>query len=250
MYDFGLCIYHTNDNMILIIMVFILLLESCFCFLMKKRSEVFEVNRGLRHETDFSTNLNKNALKVKRIAAWMIKLASDFTFLFCKVVGVIPFHLIRMLIYKYIFHISIGKRVVIYYGLETRSPWNIRIGDGTIIGDKTILDARFGIDIGENVNFSTGVWIWTQQHDVNSSIFATGGKSGTVIIKDRAWISSRTSILPGCVVEKGCVLATHAVLAKPITEPFSIYGGVPAKKIGIRNRELLYEFDGNHRAFL
>lgn len=44
-------------------------------------------------------------------------------------------------------------------------PNNIIIGRGSIIGDQAVLDARNGIELGENVNFSTGVWIWTEQHD-------------------------------------------------------------------------------------
>ena len=46
---------------------------------------------------------------------------------------------------------KIGENCVIHYGLELRSPWNIEIGTGTIIGDHAILDGRYGITIGENV---------------------------------------------------------------------------------------------------
>lgn len=148
------------------------------------------------------------------------------------------------------FKMTIEKNAVIYYGLETRYPWNIKIGKGSIIGDHAILDARYGIEIGENVNISTGVWMWTLQHDVNSETFGTHGQGGKIIIKDRAWISSRTSILPNIVVEEGCVVAAGAVLTKSCDSAFSIYGGVPAKRIGARNCNLTYDFDGRHRLFI
>lgn len=56
------------------------------------------------------------------------------------------------MIYRSVFYMKIGKNTVIYYGLESRCLWNIEIGNGSIIGDYCILDARNGIKIGENVN--------------------------------------------------------------------------------------------------
>lgn len=235
----------------LIVSAVILLFDSAFCFLMKKRSRSVSSRSAVEREIgNEKEGLTDNTSLARRAAGVLVRIASDFTFLLCKVVGYIPLHCVRIIFYRYVFHMSLGNNVVIYFGLETRSPWNITVGNGTIIGDKAILDARYGIAIGENVNLSTGVWIWTQQHDVNSPFFSTEGKSGGVVIQNRAWLSSRTSVLPGCEVAEGCVLAAHAVLTKSITEPFSIYGGVPARKIGERNNELVYEFKGNHRWFL
>lgn len=165
------------------------------------------------------------------------------------VVGYIPSHTIRMLFYRHIFKASIGKKTVIYYGAEIRAPWSLYIGESCIIGDKSILDARHGIFIGNNVNFSTGVWIWTLQHDVNSETFSSTGEGKTVIIADRAWLSSRTVILPGVNIGEGAVAAAGAVVTKDL-EPFTIYGGVPARAIGKRNMNLTYVFSGRHVHFL
>ena len=49
----------------------------------------------------------------------------------------------------------------IYWGAEIRSSYNLKIGKGTIIGGKIILDALNTIIIGENVNFSSNVSIYT-----------------------------------------------------------------------------------------
>lgn len=225
--------------------------ESAFCFLMKKRFHApLSAPADMSDTRNVKDNIRSNRSITGRAIREVLRIASDFTFLLCKVVGYIPLHCVRIFFYRYVFHMSLSKNVVIYYGLETRSPWNITVGQGSIIGDKAILDARYGITIGENVNLSTGVWIWTQQHDIDSSTFSAEGKSGHVVIENRAWVSSRTTVLPGCCIAEGCVLAAHAVLTKPIIEPFSIYGGIPAKKIGERNNELVYEFKGNHRRFL
>lgn len=121
------------------------------------------------------------------------------------------------------------------------------IDDGAIVGDKCILDARNGIHIGKNVNMSTGVWIWTMQHDVNSENFASEG--APVSIGDRAWVSCRTVILPGVNIAEGSVVAAGAVCTKD-TAPYKIYGGVPCKQIGDRNINLNYNFNGKPLLFI
>jgi hypothetical protein len=44
-------------------------------------------------------------------------------------------------------------------GSEIRCSNKLIIGKGSIIGHYSVLDARNGIEIGENVNFSHGVWL-------------------------------------------------------------------------------------------
>ncbi|MGL5271469.1 MAG: acyltransferase [Selenomonadaceae bacterium] len=158
--------------------------------------------------------------------------------------GQIPSHSIRNWIYRNVYKMKIASRVVIYGNTELRSPNNIKIGKGSIIGDQAILDARRGIEIGENVNFSTGVWIWTEQHDYNCPQFSCTDKGGKVIIGDRAWLSCRSIVLPGVTIGEGAVIAAGAVVTQDVP-PYTIYGGVPAKKIGERNRNLEYVFDGS-----
>lgn len=158
-----------------------------------------------------------------------------------KKVAYLPSHKLRKFLYRHLFHVKIGKKVTIYYGLEIRCGFKIFIGDGTIIGDNCILDGISGLVIGKNVNFSSNVCVWTMQHDVNDSYFK--GLGGSVTIKDRAWVSSNTIVLPNVIIGEGAVLACGAVATKDL-EDFKIYGGVPAKEIGVRNSELKYEFDG------
>ena len=143
---------------------------------------------------------------------------------------------------------KIHNNAVIYGGSEIRSPFNIEIKDGAIIGDNSILDGRYGIVIGKNANLSTGVWIWTLQHNPQSPDFSCSGGAGQVIIGDRAWISCRVVILPGVTIGEGAVVAAGSVVTKSL-DPFTINAGIPAKKIGDRNPALRYEFDGSHLYF-
>lgn len=236
-----------NALLICLACFILIFFESLYCEL-RKNKDTRRLSTVLDNNTNGEATVPLN-YSVQR-THYLSDCLDGLTFLLFKVVGYIPVHFIRMLFYRFIFHMKIGKNVVIYYGLEARCPWNIIIGEGTIIGDRCILDARYGIKLGRNVNLSSGVWIWTLQHDVNSPTFSSDGEGGKVSIGDRAWISSRTSILPRVQIAEGCVVACGAVVVKNCDHVFGIYGGVPAKKIGERNKKLVYVFDGRHRWFI
>lgn len=160
--------------------------------------------------------------------------------------GLIPSHHIRNFIYRNIFGVKLAERVVIYYGAEIRSHSGLEIGEGSIIGDKAILDARNGIILGRNVNISTGVQIWTEQHAHSDPWFrCMSDESFRVEIGDRVWVGPRVTILHSVRIGEGAVIAAGAVVTKDV-EPYSIVAGMPAKKIGMRNSDLRYEFDGTH----
>lgn len=158
-------------------------------------------------------------------------------------VGHIPSHMIRNVLYRLIFGMKITKNTVIHGGCEIRSPWNIQ-ADSCIIHSNCILDGRNGIKIGQNVVLGSGVHIWTEEHDVDDEMFGISeAGSQPVIIEDRAWICSDSTILPGVKIGEGAVLASKAVATKDC-ECFTVNAGIPAKKIKARNMELKYELSG------
>lgn len=187
---------------IIVAFLVVLFLEAVYCHLQKKS----KVSKELSKQNIINATESGGKSK-SEIYKWFIVLANDTVYLTFKIIGYIPCHAIRIFIYKNVFCMSLENNVVIYYGMEARMPWNIKIGQGTVVGDKAIFDARYGIEIGSNVNISTGVWIWTLQHDVNSNTFTSQGTDGKVIIDDRVWLSSRSTVLPGVNIKEGCVLA-------------------------------------------
>lgn len=227
-----------------------ILLCSIYCTYQKKRSRVFDNYNKDNNYSGKKDGAEAYHITLKnKIAAHCFRIMESLLRLNLFLVAYFPSHHIRNFIYRFVFKMNIDHTAVIYYGAEIRAPWNISIGKGSIIGDKSVLDARSGIVIGSNVNFSTGVWVWTLQHNVNAVDFGVEGEGKPVIIKNRAWVSCRTVILPGSIIEEGTVIAAGAIVTKS-TEPFSIYGGIPCKKIGDRNRNIDYEFDGGHLHFL
>lgn len=164
-------------------------------------------------------------------------------------IGMWPSHKLRRFMYRHVFLMEMEEKVTLYGRNEIWDPHKITIGRGSIIGDRAFLDGRYGIHIGNDVNMGFDVMIFTNQHDVQSKTFATDGKNGPVIIGDRVWISARSVILPRVTIGEGAVIAAGSVVTKDV-EPYAIYGGIPAKKIGTRNTDLTYTFDGSHLWFI
>ena len=122
--------------------------------------------------------------------------------------------------------------------IDLRSPYRISIGENCNINKKCVLDGRFGLQIGDNVDIAQDVYIWTEQHDYNDPNYKPIG--APVIIEDYVWIASRATILPGVKLGRGTVVACGAVVTKD-TSPLSIVGGIPAVEIGRRKDCMNYK---------
>ena len=157
-------------------------------------------------------------------------------------VGMIPSHHIRRFVYRAL-GAEVGENVVFHFRTEIRGIHFLHIGDGTIIGDNTLLDARRGLTIGKNVNFSSNVSVYTLQHDHRSSTFSCPSDGGKVTIGDRTWIGCNVIILPGVSIGEGAVCCAGCVVTKDV-EPYSVVAGIPAKKVNERPSNLHYEFTG------
>ena len=170
----------------------------------------------------------------------------------------IPSHYIRNLLYCGLYNISIHSNSTIHFGakfygvfpniLMNLSPLinnKLVIDACSSIGDHCFLDYRGSIFIGKNVNFSSYVMIFTMDHDPQDPFF--GPRVKPVIIEDYVWLSTRCIVLPGVKVGKGAVVAAGAVVTKDV-DPYTIVGGVPAKKIGDRIKNL--DYNVNFKGFL
>ena len=201
-------------------------------------------NNGSASAPQCAEQVKKSSLK-----HFLITLVQSYSqkYLIIKI-GFIPSHYIRRFLYKHLYMIQLAKDVVVYYGAEIRCPSRLKIGEATVVGDRCLLDARNGIEIAEQVNISTDVRIWTEQHDYNDPMFACSPGTKRVKIGKYAWIGPNVTILPGVEIGEGAVVAAGAVVTKDV-QPYMLVGGVPARQIGERNKNLKYKFDGSHTMF-
>lgn len=160
-------------------------------------------------------------------------------------VGLFPSHHFRKWFFKQS-GVKMESNVVFHIGTQIRSPWKLSIGKGSVIGNHVTLDARSGLAIGENVNISSNVSIWTLQHDHRTPDFGCpdpNKRKLDVKVGNRVWLGCNVIVLPGVSIGEGAVCCGGCVVTKNV-EPFTVVAGIPAKKVGDRPRNLTYEFNG------
>ena len=115
--------------------------------------------------------------------------------------------------------------------------FRITIGNGCVINTGVVLDGRgAALILGDYVDVSPDVRIWTLDHDPNSNDHAA--RARPVTVGDYAWLSSGSTILPGVNLGKGCVVASGAIVTRDVA-PWTIVAGIPARPIGERRQDLL-----------
>jgi acetyltransferase-like isoleucine patch superfamily enzyme len=152
------------------------------------------------------------------------------------VISHIPWWRIRRLYYKFM-KMKIGKHSLANMGLYLFAPKNIEIGNYTHINKDCFIDGRGGCTIGNNVSISHHVSIVTGGHDINSRFFAE--RHLPIVIDNYVWIGVNATILQNVHIGKGAAVAAGAIVTKNVP-PYAIVGGVPAKIIGQRSKDLDY----------
>lgn len=151
-------------------------------------------------------------------------------------VAKIPFPDIRMALYRQAgMRIGAETNIMMHcFVLEART---ITIGPNCIIGPFTTLDGRGTLTIGRNVNVAGDVLTIGGHHVVDSP--TAEGIKGPVVIEDNAWIAMRATILAGVTIGEGAYVAAAALVNRDV-EPYTLVGGVPAKKIRDRSHDIQY----------
>jgi len=151
-------------------------------------------------------------------------------------VNKVPFYALRHFYYRKILRIKLGKGSSLHMNCFLYGN-NITIMNNTTINRGCFIDGRGVVIIGNNVSISPEVFIVTDDHVVNSKEFV--GRSGIITIEDYVWIGARALILPNVKIGIGAVVAAGAVVTRNVS-PYEIVAGVPAIKIGERNKDLDY----------
>ncbi|MER2604300.1 MAG: acyltransferase [Siculibacillus sp.] len=130
--------------------------------------------------------------------------------------------------------IVIGKSCEIQTGaLIYAYDGYVRIGDNVSVQPYSILFGGGGLTIGNDVRIACHVTIIPANHrfeDRDRPIRTQGMVPGPIVIEDDVWIGAGVRVTAGVRIARGCVIAANAVVTRD-TEPFGVYGGVPARRI-------------------
>jgi acetyltransferase-like isoleucine patch superfamily enzyme len=106
----------------------------------------------------------------------------------------------------------------------------VRIGKKVEIGYMVLIDNRRPelVTIEDHVTITTMCVVIS--HDLSRSYNEGKEIIGEVRIKRGAFIGMNSTIMPGVTIGEGAVVAAGSVVTRDV-EPYTIVGGVPAKKI-------------------
>lgn len=139
---------------------------------------------------------------------------------------------------RYPRNISIDDNAVIKEGAKICACNNIArisIGQNTTVGYHTFMFASEEISIGHDCLIAPFVYIVDSDHGISRDIKINlqPNQTAKVTIGSDVWIGTGAKILKGVNIGDGSVISAGAVVTTDV-EPYTVVGGIPAKKISER----------------
>lgn len=112
------------------------------------------------------------------------------------------------------------------------------IGADCAINSGTVIYTGNGVKLGDAVLIAANCTLAPTNHafaDRSRRIREQGflPSKGGIVIGDDVWLGANVVVLDGADIGAGCIVAAGSVV-RGVLEPYSIYAGVPAKRVGAR----------------
>ncbi|MCA9306974.1 MAG: hypothetical protein R3B46_09070 [Phycisphaerales bacterium] len=131
------------------------------------------------------------------------------------------------------FGATIGAHSRIRPSVRVEQPWNLTLGDNCSLGDRAVIYCLGTITIGSNCSISQHAHLCAGTHDFTQPKLPL--LRPPIVIEDDVWIAADAFVGPNVRVGRGALLGARGAAFKDL-EPWTIYGGNPAKAIRARPR--------------
>lgn len=143
-------------------------------------------------------------------------------------------------------NISIGSHVRIDPEVILLATGPLTIGCYTHIAAGVFIAAKAGFEMKNFANIAHGARIYTVNDDYSGEHLMgptvppelLSLNRSPVLLEEHASVGAGAIVLPGVTLAEGSVLGALSMIGRS-TEPWTIYGGVPAKPIKERRRDVL-----------
>ena len=105
---------------------------------------------------------------------------------------------------------------------------NLQLGENTDIGAFTYINARYVVEIQEDVQIGShcSIYSWSTIDD----------KQGKVVIKKNARIGSHSLVMPGVTIGENAVIGAFSFVTKDVPDDTIVFG-MPAKVVKRKHKE-------------
>lgn len=126
---------------------------------------------------------------------------------------------------------KIGERVIIYPQAEVLYPWNLVLGDDSIISWDVKIYNLGPITIGRHTMISQGVQLCAGTHDFRQPNLPL--LTPPITVGSGVWLCAGAFIGPGVTIGDNAVVGARAIVVKDV-QPCNIVAGNPARVVGKR----------------
>ncbi len=131
------------------------------------------------------------------------------------------------------FGAKLGPHCRFYPGSRVWAPWNLQCEDTVMVADGAELYNPAPMFLASHAIVSQGAYLCGATHDYNDAKFPVVPLP--MRLGRYAWVAARACVSPGVNLGDGAILGLASVATKDL-EPWSIYAGVPARKVKERER--------------
>ncbi len=142
------------------------------------------------------------------------------------------------------FGAKVHPTCIIRRTVRVECPWNLTMGRNSCLGDRAIAYCLGPVTLGDRATVSQHAHLCAGTHDYNRPDLPL--IRPPITIGNDAWVAADAFVGPGVTVGEGAILGARGCAFGDL-QPWTIYGGNPAKPIKPRQRFTEQQSSGDNQ---